>query len=272
VSTSSPSRTASRSAFTLVELLVVIGIIAVLISILLPTVQQARLQGERAKCMSNLRQIGIQLQTYATNNRGWFIPCGPDIVISTNPEVRKISTLGTNVAPHLRWPVVAFGIKVPQTLPYDAAAYTDSSDYNHFMNVYSAKPFTPNVLICPTDPEPYEYHSYVLNQHMADNRIRSHTKGDHTKFILAGEKKSTERDYHMENSTALGGGNEFDRVVEPVRHGIKFGSNYLFADGHVINVLPGVAKDALDPWDPSKSGAGAPPTTPTTPTTPPTTP
>jgi prepilin-type N-terminal cleavage/methylation domain-containing protein/prepilin-type processing-associated H-X9-DG protein len=255
------SPTGSRRAFTLVELLVVIGIIGLLIALLLPTLVKARAQGERAKCMSNLKQIGIALQMYATNNKGWFIPCGPDLVLPDGS--RRISTLGTNVAPHMRWPVLAFGIKVREPLPYDAAAYFDSSDLNHFMNTYSAKDFTPAVLLCPTDFEPYEYHSYVLNQHVADERIRSHTKGDHTSFILAGEKRTTERDYHMENATGAGGGNEFDRVVEPLRHGVKFGSNYLFADGHVQNVLPKAALDALDPWDPTKSGTPAPP--PTTP-------
>ena len=88
---SSPARATGRAGFTLVELLVVIGIIALLIAVLLPALSRARATALDLRCQTNLRQIGTSAMLYANDWRG-VLPRAdseydPDPADPNNPRI-----------------------------------------------------------------------------------------------------------------------------------------------------------------------------------------
>src|SRR5438128_1505215 len=88
-----------KRAFTLVELLVVIGIIAVLIGILLPAVNKARQQAVAVQCASNLRQIAIGWRSYAEANKGLSVPARMPLIRGT----RNLYDIGQGPTYRPRW-------------------------------------------------------------------------------------------------------------------------------------------------------------------------
>lgn len=193
----------SRDGFSLVELLVVIGIIALLMSVLLPALARAREEEHRVHCQANMRQVGLELVNYANQWRGWMFP----------------PALGAGNPPANRWPVFVF----------------DPPVYN------------PPILLCPSDdPDPAEEHSYILNYHLVDMQVTfSDTKMfglSASDLIVMGEKTTSYPDYYMNQG-------DYNTRVEPYRHGISRGSNYLFLDQHVETLMPKVAIGSVDPWD-----------------------
>jgi prepilin-type processing-associated H-X9-DG protein len=122
------------------------------------------------------------------------------------------------------------------------------------VHVFKPPVYNPPIMLCPVDLEPNQEHSYILNAHLADRGIKFGSKDlgglTSSEVILMGEKRSSWADYYMNVG-------DYPERVEPYRHGLRLGSNYLYLDGHV-----GTLKDArdivggIDPWDP------APPPTP----------
>src|ERR1051326_9536670 len=61
-----------KRGFSLVELMVVIGIVTILLALLLPVITRVQERSRQLKCAAHLQQLGIGLQNYATNNHGWY--------------------------------------------------------------------------------------------------------------------------------------------------------------------------------------------------------
>ena len=138
--------------------------------------------------------------------------------------------------------MVAFKVEgAPMPPAYDVPGYAMSRASEP---QYDPRPYTPHVLLCPSDSESRQAHSYVLNNHLADEGIRAGrtVRGiSSSDIIVAGEKRTRAADYYMEYG-------DYDRVVEPHRHGVLSGSNYLFLDGHAATKPPAEARRGIDPW------------------------
>ena len=96
--------TRRTKGFTLVELLVVIGIIALLIGILLPVLIRAREAANSAACLSNLRQIGQALRIYGNDNGDQIMPAFT--ALNTNPPCSTVGLYdpnNNNVSPYAYW-------------------------------------------------------------------------------------------------------------------------------------------------------------------------
>jgi len=227
-----------RSAFSLIELIVVIAICLMLIAILLAVLAKARRGAHAANCLSNLRSVGQALAIYQNNNKGWAFPVMNDAF--------GVIGLGLNVPPHERWPIKVFVVAgAPLPPPYESSNYVTADAGTPD---FDPQPYTPDVLVCPSDDEPAMAHTYVLNNHLADAGIRAGKRVNgvsSSEIIVTGEKREQALDYYMEWG-------DYERVVDRYKHGERVGAHYLYVDGHASPALPGEALRGIDPWDPTR--------------------
>jgi prepilin-type N-terminal cleavage/methylation domain-containing protein/prepilin-type processing-associated H-X9-DG protein len=207
-----------RRAFTLVELLVVIGIIGLLIAILLPALAKVREQAKQIKCMTQLRQIAIGLVNYSSSNQGNFPPWSswhayPDGAYS-NP---------LDDAPGESW--------TEMLIPYISAT-PDSPVYN-----------------CPSFPEQFRINYFLGVRWLAvQSPVRRSMKfseiHNSSQFVLSGDCTQPNL-YPPAYGTALGRTTDDCDKDDASQEGILFrgsagglnvhpgGNNVLFADTHV---------------------------------------
>ena len=180
-----PAKTAVvAGGFTLVELLVVIGIIALLISILLPVLAKARDNAMKVKCMSNLRQLGTAFVMYAQQNEGAF----PFVGSRSNPGGQDLAEDWI----HWRTPLNKGGLETSAVAPYLGAR----------------RQVLEQIFRCPADDlqqrqqisPPYPF-SYTMNGYM-DPRGFDHAPGIRRGPRLGSIRNAAEKTLLVEESEA----------------------------------------------------------------------
>jgi len=144
-----------RRGFTLIELLVVIAIIAVLIALLLPAVQAAREAARRSQCVNNLKQLGLAVHNYESNNQ-----CIPPSGTTCGPQRFSMKA---RILPYLEQQAIynAFNFNL---IPFNwstgtlssscfGITYVDDYVYGRAANATSGSTKI-NSFLCPSDPFP----------------------------------------------------------------------------------------------------------------------
>lgn len=220
------SRTRSRRAFTLVEILIVMGIVGVLSAILLSAFRTVKNRAHQTTCASNLQQIGKALQLYAEDHRSFYPPA--DFYISSN---------GTQCV----WP--------ERIYPYvrSTALFKCPSHPNGEFRTGCPAPD-----MISASPEIIHYHgSYALNgmgRPTAMNQVR--LRNPSGSVLVMGTNHSGSFSYLGVAGATIGSVEQLRRAGIYPWH--SAGDNILFADGHVKWMsLDAMVQKGPDLWLPS---------------------
>lgn len=123
------------AAFSLVELLVAIAILALVIALLLPTISKARAAAQRSQCLSNLRQFAFADQMYLNDWKDWHIPALQDAGSTLSSSYSRCWAANVAVRRHLLQPII------DASTPTSPASLVPASYATHYL--------MPN-LLCPS--------------------------------------------------------------------------------------------------------------------------
>jgi prepilin-type processing-associated H-X9-DG protein/prepilin-type N-terminal cleavage/methylation domain-containing protein len=222
-----PSR---RYAFTLVELLVVIGIIALLISILLPTLNRARESARTIKCASNLRQIGLAMNMYINESKGFY-----PYPTTTQGEQALWYTA-----------IDKYMIAMPNSDRNGAGSATGQRTYHEGKQCVVWDEFNGPVNMTTVQAVGKESaKTYKMNSHLRRRwPTRSHARanklpkpsefvvsGDATSLDVTGDHPDPNTNIKESNDLSFELGDKANQAGVAIRH--NKGANILLADGHV---------------------------------------